>query len=71
MYQLVGMESQKINQKMKCVMHIVAIQCLLGKIVFIKVHILHINIRSDVLCNNFCNTLLRAFFCLLAYKIIP
>ena len=46
MYQLVGMESQKIDQKMKCLMHIVAIQCILGKIVFIKVYILHINIRS-------------------------
>ena len=33
MYQLVGMKSQAINQKMKCLMYIAVIQCLLGKIV--------------------------------------
>ena len=33
MYQLVGMESQTINQKMKYLIHIAVIQCLLGKIV--------------------------------------
>ena len=31
MYRLVGMESQTINQNMKCLMYIAVIQCLLGK----------------------------------------
>ena len=60
MYQLVGMESQKIDQKMKCLMHIVAIQCILGKIVFTKVYILHINIRS--ICPMYYSTLYLVHF---------
>ena len=33
MYQLAEMPSQTINEKMKCLIYIAVIQCLLGKIV--------------------------------------
>ena len=65
MYRLVGMESQAIHKKMKCLMYIAVIQFILGKIVLYEnVYITYKYevYKYDVLCNNFFSTVLRAFF---------
>ena len=66
MYRLVGMEIQTINQKMKCLMYIAVIQCLLGKQCDMKVCMLltykYEVYKHDVLWNKFLNTVLSASF---------
>ena len=75
MYRLVETESQIINQKIKCLMYVAVIQCLLGKIVLYEsVHMLHINVSSIYpmfYVTAFLTLYLGRFLCLLACRIIP
>ena len=62
MYQLVGMESQTIKEKMKCLMYIALIQSLLGKILLYEsVYIAYKYevFEYNVLRNNFFHSVLR------------
>ena len=64
MYPFVGMESQTTNQKMK-LMYIAVILCLNGKmLLYESVYITYKYgvYKYDVFCNNFFNTVLKAFF---------
>ena len=76
MFRLVGMESQTINQKMKCLMFIAVIQFLLGKQCYMKVHIYywHVDMRSINMIFyviTFLTLFLTLLSCLLACGTMP
>ena len=73
MYRLVGMESQAIHKKMKCLMYIAVIQFILGKIVLYEsVYITYKYevYKYDVLCKTFSALYLGLFSFVLACRII-